>query len=611
LAVAAALFLLPRLSAAQPAPPPNVLVILADDMGTGDVSALNARSLWQTPHIDRLAREGMVFTDAHSSSSVCTPTRYTLLTGRYSWRGTLKRGTLQGYSPSLIERGRLTLPGFLRTQGYATTMFGKWHLGLDWAKLGPRQEDIDYTRPVEGGPVAHGFDRFFGISASLDMPPYVWLDNDRVTAPPAGLVNDNPAPRLWRAGPIGGDFRMEDVQPRITEKTIAYLAERGAARDAKPFFLYLALAAPHTPTLATKEFAGTTPTPYGDFVRQVDADVGRILAALEEHGLARNTLVIFTSDNGYAPAGNIPDHRGLGHDSTGGYRGSKSDSFEGGHRIPFIARWPGVTPAGSRCPDLVGQFDLFATMAEALGARLPDTAAEDSSSMLALLRGQPAPASRRGALVHHSVDGEFSIRQGNWKLILAPGSGGWSPPRRTPSEWSPAKPENLDLLPPFQLYDLAQDPKETTNLAGSHPEIVQRLGRLMRLTIERGRSTPGQDQPYVEGDWPQTKWRKAFQADAPPKRPVDYVEDTGPYGLPLPDPRLRGGGPDNRNHAPECREHRRHFEVRDESLVAVAQIGDLRESRTQHPARRGPCERQAGVGPAGAPDGEQQSEDDT
>ena len=505
------LSLAPQLASAAPATPkPNVLFILADDMGLGDVSGYNPKSMWQTPHLDRLAREGMMFTDAHSSSALCTPTRYTLLTGRHSWRGKLKKGVLQGYSPSLIEPGRLTLPGFLRTQGYTTAMFGKWHLGLEWGKNGPKPEDVDYAKPVGGGPTAHGFDRFFGLSASLDMPPYVWLQNDRVTAPPAGRVADSPAPRLWRAGPIGADFKMEDVQPRLTAQTIAFLGERAAARDGKPFFVYLAFAAPHTPTLPIKEFAGSTRTPYGDFVRQIDADVGAILAALAQHGLAQDTLVIFTTDNGYAPAGDIPRHRDFGHDSTGGFRGSKSDSFEGGHRIPFIARWPGVTPAGSRCADLIGHLDVFATMAEVLGARLPENAAEDSSSILALLRGQPAPATRRESLVHHSADGEFSIRQGRWKLILAPGSGGWSPPTRNPSPWTQAKADSFEGLPPFQLYDLTADPKETTNLAARHPDIVQRLGRLLRTQIERGRSTPGAAQPYAREGWPQLAWMKEF-----------------------------------------------------------------------------------------------------
>jgi arylsulfatase A-like enzyme len=300
----AALVLLAGLAALRPASAaaperPNVLLVLADDMGIGDVSHLNPASLWRTPHLDRLAREGMVFSDAHSSSGVCTPTRYTLLTGRYSWRGRLKRGVLQGYSPPLMEPGRQTLAGFLQAQGYTTALFGKWHLGLDWARSGPAPEDVDWTRPFGGGPRAHGFDRFLGISASLDMPPYVWLRDDRVTAAPAGRVGDSPAPRLWRAGPIGADFKMEEVQPRLTAETLAFLGERAAARDGRPFFALLSLASPHTPTLATGEFAGSTPTPYGDFVRQVDADFGRILVELDRLGLARNTLVVFTTDNGY------------------------------------------------------------------------------------------------------------------------------------------------------------------------------------------------------------------------------------------------------------------------------------------------------------------------
>ncbi len=498
--------------------PPNILFILADDMGVGDVSALNPKSIWKTPHLDGLAHEGIRFTDAHSSSGVCTPTRYTLLTGRYSWRGRLKRGVLQGYSPSLIESGRLTLPGFLRAQGYATAMFGKWHLGLDFAKAGAKPENIDYTKPFGGGPLAHGFDRFFGISASLDMPPYVWLENDRVTQPPAGTVGNSPAPKLWRTGPIGGDFRMEDVQPKLTEKTIAFLGERAAARDGKPFFVYLAFAAPHTPTLPTEKFAGRTPTPYGDFVLQIDADVGAILAALERHGLAKDTIVIFTTDNGYAPAGNIPRLQNFGHDSSAGFRGTKSDAFEGGHRVPFVVRWPGVTPAGAQSAEVVGHLDVFATMAEVLGTKLPDDAAEDSVSMLALWRGGRASTSAavnpraRAALVHHSSEGEFAIREGRWKLILCPGSGGWSPPTRSPSPWTQSKPDSFEGLPPFQLYDLESDPAETTNLAAKHPEVVQRLGKLMRGYIERGRSTPGAAQK-VEGlaKWSETEWRKAFK----------------------------------------------------------------------------------------------------
>lgn len=498
-----------RLAAATTAP--NILYILADDMGIGDVSCFNANAKWRTPQLDRLAREGMMFTDAHSSSALCTPTRYTFLTGRYSWRSTLKKGVLQGYSPPLIEEGRLTLPAFLRTQGYTTAMFGKWHLGFQWTKTGPKPEDVDFEKPLRGGPTDRGFDRYFGLSASLDMPPYVWIENNRATMKPTGTVGDSAAPKLWRAGPIADDFKMEDVQPKLIEKTKAYLAERAAARDGKPFFIYLALAAPHTPVLPTKNFAGKTPSPYGDFVSQVDADVGALLAALEQHGFARNTLVVFTSDNGFAPAADFPKHKSFGHDNSGGFRGVKSDAFEGGHHIPFIVRWPGVTPAGTRCDETIGQFDLFATLAELLGVKLPDNAAEDSASILALLRGQRPAQPHHEALVHHSADGEFVIRQGSWKLILCPGSGGWSPPTKSPSPWTQAKPDNFDGLPPFQLYDLARDPAEKNNVADRHPEIVQRLGKLMRSYIERGRSTPGAPQRNAEAPWPQLAWMKSFE----------------------------------------------------------------------------------------------------
>ncbi|MDP3072009.1 MAG: arylsulfatase [Opitutaceae bacterium] len=493
-----------------PATKPNILYILADDMGVGDVSALNPQSAWKTPHLDRLAREGMAFTDAHSASGVCTPSRYTLLTGRYSWRSKMKKGVLQGYSPALLEPGRVTVAEFLRRQGYATAAVGKWHLGLDWAKTGPQPEDVDFTKPFANGPRAHGFERFFGISASLDMPPYVWLRDDRATSVPTGTIGDSPAPKLWRGGPIAADFKMEDVQTRFTDESIAFIDAHAAARDGRPFFLYVPLASPHTPVLPTGKFDGLTrTTPYGDFVAQVDADIGRLLAALDRHGLASNTLVIFTADNGFAPPGGLEALKKIGHDPSAGFRGYKADVFEGGHRVPFLARWPGVTPAGTRCAETIGQLDLFATCAEILGAKLPADTAEDSVSFLGLLRGQNAP--RAASLVNHSADGEFAIRDGKWKLILHPGSGGWSAPTATPSQWLPVPKADLSKLPPFQLYDLAADPAETKNLAAVHREVVQRLGRAMRELIERGRSTPGAPQANAGGPWPQTAWMEKFK----------------------------------------------------------------------------------------------------
>lgn len=489
---------------------PNIVYILADDMGIGDVSALNPDCIWQTPNIDRLAREGTAFTDAHSASGVCTPSRYTLLTGRYSWRGSLKRSVLNGYSPALLEPDRLTVAGFLRDHGYHTAMIGKWHLGLDWVQTGPEPTDVDWSKPFAGGPTAHGFDSFFGISASLDMPPYVYLDDDRVAAVPVGTIGESPVPAMWRAGAISPDFRHEDVLLRFTEKAVSYIAGRAAAQDDRPFFLYIALAAPHTPIVPTPQFDGVSgTTPYGDFVLQTDDAVGQILAALDAHELADDTIVIFTADNGFAPAANLGELRALDHDPSAGFRGHKADLYEGGHRVPFIARWPGRTPAGARDNHLIGQIDLLATCAELLGATLPESAGEDSVSMLPLLRGAATTAARK-ALVNHSVNGSFAIRMGKWKLCLCPGSGGWSYPRPDRDDTSG--------MPKYQLYDLETDPAEKNNLILEHRDIAQRMGGLLCDYIERGRSTPGAPQPYQTIDWPQIDWMRDFASAAPDNR---------------------------------------------------------------------------------------------
>jgi len=491
---------------------PNLLVIVADDLGIGDVSCYNSGSAWKTPAMDEMARAGCRFTDAHAASSLCTPSRYALLTGRYAWRGRLKHGVVDGYERGLIEPGRLTVPSFLKANGYVTAMFGKWHLGLDWAKRGSERTAVDFSRPFGGGPRDHGFDRFLGIAASLDMPPYVWLKDDRAVSLPTERIEDSPPPKLWRGGPIAPDFKMEDVQPRLIQASLDYLGERAAAKDGKPFFLYVALAAPHTPILPTAAYAGRTGvTSYGDFVTQVDADIGRIRAALRQHGFDRNTMVIVTSDNGFAPAVGVPEHLRRHHDPSAGYRGYKSDLFEGGHRMPFIVTWPGRVPPGTQCDEPVGQWDLLASCAALLGVRLPADAGEDSVSLLPLLHGRRPDGPLHEALVHHSGEGRFSIRQGDWKLLLWPGSGGWSTPTPSPSRWLQVEATDLALLPPFQLYDLAKDPAEKTNLADRHPEVVRRLGRLMRRYIERGRSTPGEKQPFDSTEaWPETAWMNQF-----------------------------------------------------------------------------------------------------
>jgi arylsulfatase A len=474
---------------------PNVVIVLADDMGYGDVSAYNPDSKIPTPHLDRLAREGMRFTDGHSSSGVCTPTRYSLLTGRYHWRTRLQRGVLGGFSRPLIAEDRLTLGGLFQQSGYHTACIGKWHLGMDWPlKDGEVADDegnfskpfqdisrVDYTAPILNGPVDRGFDHFYGISASLDMFPYVWI-NDRL---PTEVATETKA--FHRPGPAGKNFEAIDVQPGIIDHTIEYISRRAeSAKQGKPFFAYVPLAAPHTPIVPTLQWQGKSGiNPYADFVRQIDADMGRLLAALDKHELTDNTIVIFTTDNGCSPAAKLDELLKAGHNPSHIYRGHKADLYEGGHRVPFLVRWPGRVQAGRVSDQLVGQFDFMATFAELLGTPLPADAGEDSVSFLPALMGtDDGPI--RTHLISQSINGSFAIRDGHWKLAFCPGSGGWSAPR-------PGR-DNQDGLPAFQLYDLSSDPGETTNLVEKHPERVAKMKAAMEQAIVRGRTTPGPDQ---------------------------------------------------------------------------------------------------------------------
>ncbi len=473
---------------------PNVIFILADDQGFGDVSALNPEGKIPTPNIDRIAREGMIFTDAHTSSSVCTPTRYSVLTGRYHWRTRLQSGVLGGFSPPLIAGDRLTVAGFLRQQGYHTACIGKWHLGFDWPlKEGGTADDagdfsggfkdgwaVDYAGEIRNGPVDVGFDHFWGISASLDMPPYVYI-NDRVPTEPATVEK-----AFHRKGPAAASFEAVDVLPNFTREAVRYIGERAeAAREGDPFFLYLPLNAPHTPIVPAEEWLGKSGINiYGDFTMQVDWTVGQVLEALDRNGLADNTLIIFTTDNGCSPQANFPELRAAGHEPSHIYRGHKADIFEGGHRVPFVVRWPGKVKPGTTSDQLVGQIDLMATCADFLDAELPATAGEDSVSLLPALLGQ-AREPIRDHLVSQSINGSFAIRDGQWKLALCPDSGGWSDPR----------PGQVDLAthPAVQLYDLAADPGETNNLAEKHPDRVEKMTATLAGLIQRGRSTAGPD----------------------------------------------------------------------------------------------------------------------
>ncbi|HOZ45417.1 MAG TPA: arylsulfatase [Candidatus Hydrogenedentes bacterium] len=476
-------------AAAKASNMPNIVYILADDLGYGDVSCLNRDSKIRTPNIDRIGREGMVFTDAHSPSAVCTPTRYGILTGRYPWRSTLKQGVLDGYSRHLISPERMTVASLLKQHGYHTACVGKWHLGWDWAlREGQgKAEDgsVDYAKPVQHGPRDLGFGYNFCIPASLDMPPYVYIEDDACVALPTAHAEGGGDYAFWRPGEALPGFDCHDVLPTLTAKAVEYIQDRADAGG--PFFLYFPLTAPHTPIVPNEPFKDASGlNPYADFVMEVDAVVGRVLDALDSHGLAENTLVVFTSDNGCSPKANFPLLEKLGHDPSYVFRGYKADIFEGGHRIPYLVRWPNVVPAGAMCAETVCLTDLLGTAAAIVGATLPDNAGEDSYSLLPVLRGEVLAAPLREATVQASINGSLSIRQGRWKLELCSGSGGWSPPK-------PQEARTMGL-PPIQLYDLEKDVAETLNVCDQHPEIVERLTRLLGQYVENGRSTPGTPQ---------------------------------------------------------------------------------------------------------------------
>ncbi len=477
---------------------PNIVVILCDDLGYGDVKSNNPAGKIPTPHIDRIAREGVRFTDAHTPSSVCSPTRYGLLTGRYNWRSRLQSGVLGGLSPRLIEQGRETLASLLKSRGYHTAAIGKWHLGMDWVKLPGRTvselsvetagqvHNVDYTQPISNGPNSVGFDQYFGISASLDMVPYTFIADNRVTVVPTvdKTFPLHPGyPQQCRLGPAAPDFEVENVLPTFARKAVEYIAARAAT--GRPFFLYLPLNAPHTPIAPNPPWRGKSGINlYAYFVMETDWAIGEVLTALDRAGVAKDTLLVFTSDNGCSPSAQIEVLQEKGHAVSGPLRGHKADVFDGGHRVPFFVRWPAkVKPAVS--DQLICLTDILATCAEVVGIRLPATAGEDSYSFLPNLTGPGKSA--RDAVVHHTITGAFAIRQGAWKLALCPGSGGWSAPR---------DPEAVQQgLPGTQLYRIAEgDLAEQKNVAAENPEVVARLTKLLEQTVAAGRSTPGAPQ---------------------------------------------------------------------------------------------------------------------
>jgi arylsulfatase A-like enzyme len=463
-------------AAAGDTPKPNIVLILCDDLGYGDVHCLNpARGKIATPCMDKFATQGLTFTEAHSSSAVCTPSRYSILTGRYNWRSHLQSGVLSGYSPPLIAPDRLTVAELFQQHGYRTACIGKWHLGLTFAGKG---ENRDLAQPIKNNPTTLGFDYFFGIAASLDMPPFAFIENDHFTQLPT-------VTKKWgRSGLAAPDFEAADVVPELTRKAKDFIATSAATN--RPFFLYLPLTSPHTPLVPTKEWQGKSSLgAYGDFVMETDWAIGEVLAALDKNGVAGNTLVLLASDNGCAPYIGVTNLEAQGHFPSADRRGYKADIWDGGHRIPLLVRWPGKVQAGATCDQLVCLVDFMATCADILGEKIPADAGEDSVSLLPAMFGT-ATAPLHEAVVSHSINGSFAIRQGRWKLELCPDSGGWSAPKPGSKE--------AEALPAVQLYDMGKDIGERTNEWSAHPEIVAQLTKLLEKYVADGRTTVGKSQ---------------------------------------------------------------------------------------------------------------------
>ena len=476
---------------------PNIVYILADDMGYGDMECNNSASKIPTPNLNRLAEQGMRFTDAHAGSSVCTPSRYSIMTGRYCWRSRLKEGIVWQWDGALIEPEQKTVAQLLREQDYRTACIGKWHLGLDWTLQDGSQpsdhvnfgemvsdqraeigQQIDYTKRIGGGPLDRGFESYFGVDVP-NFPPYTWFENDRVAEVP---TMQKPDEQYGHPGASIPGWSLEQMVPEFTRRAVDYIESQASAE--KPFFLYLPLTSPHSPVVPNEEFKGKSSIGnYGDFVCEVDWVVGKVVAALERSGLSDDTLVIFTSDNG--PESGTHDEEGAylrakdrGHYSMGELRGVKRDLWEGGHRVPFIAKWPREVSAGVTCDQLISLSDFMATCAEMSGATLAEGEAEDSVSILKLLRGEDGSPVREFA-VHHSCNGRFAVRRGDWVYIDCPtgednGNGMGEP------DWYKEERGYVSHEHPAELFHLGDDPAERRNRYADEPELVAEMKALLR-----------------------------------------------------------------------------------------------------------------------------------
>ena len=466
---------------------PNIVYILADDLGYGDVSALNPDSKIKTPNMDKIAEEGMVFTDAHSNASVCTPTRYGILTGQYCWRSRIKTGVLLGYSPTLIEENTPTIAKYLQQKGYKTACIGKWHLGIDFKltdgtyhqgepgvefsqelKGFKDYKKIDFSAPAKGGPKAAGFDYSYILPASLDFQPYMYLENNKAVEAPTAFTEGScltteiyAVSAFWRAGQMSPSFTFDGVLPTFRKKAVEYIQNQKNSKQ--PFFLYFPMSAPHTPWMPTEEFRGKSGAgEYGDFVQMVDFQVGEILKALDENNLSENTLLVFASDNGAKWEQAFINE--FNHRSNFTFRGMKSDVWEGGHHIPFLVKWPGKIKAGALSEQTTSLTDFFATVQNLFEKELSQKA-PDSFSLLPILTGETEKI-ERAPIVHHSGAGKFGIRDGDWKYIEGLGSGGFSLPKFPKP--GPGEPNG-------QLYNLKTDPQEKNNVYFEYPEKVEEL----------------------------------------------------------------------------------------------------------------------------------------
>jgi arylsulfatase A len=476
------------------APKPNIVILYADDMGYGDLGANNPASKIPTPNLDRLAAQGMRFTDAHSSSGVCTPSRYALLTGRFHWRKF--HGIVNSFEPPVLDAAELTLPEMLKQHGYRTACVGKWHLGWNWSdiqKPGVKQQaDVkkrnngfapdafDWSKPISGGPLSHGFDYYFGDDVP-NFPPYAWFENDRVITTPSEPLNITPRTKegAWEArpGPMTPGWDFYAVVPRITDKAVEWIGKQRG--QSAPFFLYAPFNSPHAPIVPTDAFTGKSQAGgFGDFMTQTDSEVGRILRALEENGFAENTLVIFTADNGaeYYAYERIRKFR---HRSSGPLRGVKRDLHEGGHRVPFLVKWPGVVQPGSVSDALISQVDIFATLAGIVGHELPAGVAEDSHDLLPVWK-RNAPSPRR-SIVHNTMAKAYAVRHDHWLLIANKTGAHTNVPAWFDEENGYAKNEH-----PGELYDLRADLAQKHNLYAAEPAKVKELAALLESIRAKG-----------------------------------------------------------------------------------------------------------------------------